>query len=105
MKINEMKKAIIDAVVDANKADVEKMYKAIFADTSAVVAEEKPAYKAKSEPKKAKTKGKDKPPVVAEFDKDVYVLWAKYLDVFMEEYGKVRKKDRQTVYDHMYGRA
>lgn len=102
MKINEMKKAIIEAVVDANKADVEKMYKAIFADTSAVVAE-KTTYKA--EPKKAKTKGKDMPPVVAEFDKDIYVLWAKYLGVFMEEYGKVRKKDRQTVYDHMYGRA
>lgn len=45
------------------------------------------------------------PPIVKDFDKDTYIAWARYLGVYMEEYGKVRKKDRQTVYDHMYGKV
>ena len=47
----------------------------------------------------------DCPPVVEKFDKDVYVAWARHLGLYMEEYSKVRKADRQKVYDHMYGKV
>lgn len=99
----ELKKELIGMIVDAKAEDVRRYYALL---KGGVVAENKTEYKAKSEPKaKSTPKAKTMPKVVKDFSKEAYVEWARYLGLYLEEYGKVRKADRKTVYKYMYGKV